>query len=191
MALNCQVILGNTSGAAGRSPPCTANILVFNPNAAAVIVTNAAMTFAMLGATGITQGGAGLAYSPSVPPIGPGQALTVPANGSITVGPFYVVIPSVAAANGFQTINPMPGAAVPSLDFDGEGFDSYGPGGGQPQFTILVGATVYGSDGSVNTAGTAPYFVDVNVPPPPGFNGGFAQFGAPTNSSLLAVPGVV
>ena len=174
--------MGVSSGQAGRSPPAQASIIVYNPTASAVVVTAGAVYASMLGAAGSAV--AGLAMSPAVLPLGPGMPTTVPALGSITIGPVAVVVPSTAAGNSFQNVGPA------TYDGDNQGAADYSPGG-QGQFTVMVGATLYGSDGSLNVSGTAPYLVDVPVVPPQGFQGGYANFNAPNNSALLAVPGVV
>jgi hypothetical protein len=84
-----------------------------------------------------------------------------------------VVVHSNAGANSFQAVGPSGVLTDPQ--------PSYQAGNHFPQFVVLVSATVYGSDGSVNVSGTAPLLVDVVAPPPLGYQGGFLHLSAPNN----------
>ena len=173
MALQCQVTLNYASMTAGQTPAPQATLTVYNPNASAVLVTGAniyAQTLSGQRATSINP--------PTVPLIA-GQS-TVPALSSLTFGPFAITIASLANSNTFQAIIPS-GGQTP-----------LNPQATQPsQIQYQVGALVYGSDGSVNTAGLAPLLVSFAPPPPMNWQGGPLQFSAPNNLALGLVSGVL
>ncbi len=166
MALQCQVSLSYASYATGQNPAPMATVQVFNPNASAVVVT--AINVKGRVANDPLRGS--LAMLPSCPPIGPGMTTVVPALSSITIGPFPIVVGSAANVNSFQAVNPV-GSLNP-----------INPQGSQPaQFQVLVGADVYGSDGSFNEAGEAGLLVSYSSAPPPAYQGGYLQFTNPNN----------
>lgn len=165
MSLQCQVLMNTIAYSAGQNPPPQATVFVYNPNAVTVVVTAIRMNGMVVG-----DGTNRLAMAPSVPPIGPGQATSVPALSSINIGPFPIVIASAANDNSFQMVNQT------------GNLNPVNPQGSQPpQFTVLVGADVYGSDGSFNVAGVAPVLVSYQSSPPLAFQGGFYQFASPNN----------
>ena len=163
MALKCQVSLNYASYTAGQNPPPMATLLVFNPGASAVVVTGVQLEFS-------DQSGDRIRPAVSPGPMGgsPGMTVSVPTLDDITIGPFPIAVGSAAAANSFAMVEPgdQPPNAQPS----------------QPmQSTILIGATVYGSDGSINVAGPAGLLVSYTSAPPVGYQGGFLQFASPNN----------
>ncbi len=163
MALSCQVSLNYASYAAGQNPPPMANVFVYNPGASTVVVTGIVLTFADQFGNPVKP-----VVSPGLPPTGPGQSVAAGALSSINIGPFPIAVGSAANANSFQTVAP---GALPS-----------NPQGSQPaQSILLIGAIVYGSDGSMNVAGAASLLVSYTNPPPLGFQGGFYMFSAPNN----------
>ena len=170
MALTCQMTVTPASYQAGQSPPPVASLQVFNPNAVAVSVTGIELVFRD------TQG---LAQRPPVleglPPIGIGQTTSVPSLGVITIA-FPIAVANLASANSFQMVPPSSVPANPQ---------SANP----PQSQLVIGARVYGSDGSVNDAGPGGLLVSFANPPPLGFQGGFSHFSGPNNAVLLAAVG--
>lgn len=137
MALQCQMTLNTPSCSIGQSPVPMATLVVYNPNAVAVAVTGIQVTL-----FGPTQLPINAAFNPPTPAMGPGQTTVAPAVSSINFGPFPIVVGSAGAIS-------MP--SPPSLNS--------APMGGNPQVAeppgtlLYVGATVMGSDGSVNEAG--------------------------------------
>jgi hypothetical protein len=96
------------------------------------------------------------------------------------MGPFPVVVASAGNANPLQLI-PIAGAST-----------GYSPQASQyMQFTVLVGATIYGSDGSLNVAGVAPLLASYSPAPPAGFQGGYMALAAPNNFLLPLMLGVL
>lgn len=176
MSLQCQVTLNYSSYSVGQNAPPNATVTVYNPNASAVVVMGIAITSRVLNGSSVNQS----AMSQSLPPTGPGMTVLVPTLSSITFGPFPITVGSAANANSFQAVNQTgnlnpinPQVALP------------------PQFTLLVGATVTGSDGSNNVAGVAPLLVSYCPPPPLGWQGGFLQFSAPNNLATGFLAGVL
>lgn len=166
MALQANVTLNYSSYTAGQNPAPMATVTVYNPNASAVSVTSIQMNAHALLDPLVNR----LAMSPSVPPTGPGMTTSVPALSSITIGPFPIVLGSASNVNSFQAVN-QTGSLFP-----------INPQGSQPpQTVVMVGALVYGSDGSSNVAGEAALLVSYAVPPPVGYQGGFLQFSSPNN----------
>jgi hypothetical protein len=183
MALQCQVSLNVSSMSAGMTPPPQATITVYNPNAVAVVVTGAALR--VIENTGLPMPAIGAAISyvgapPSLMPIGPGQTVLVPALGSITIGPFPVAVNSAANANQFQMVNQT-----------GNNNPLNPQGSSIPIATLLVGATVQGSDGSTNEAQQAGLIVSYQSQPPLGSAGGFLQFSVPMNFMTGLLTGTV
>ncbi len=86
-----------------------------------------------------------------------------------------MAVGSAASANPFQMVQPgaQPANPQPSQP---------------PNQTIAIGATVYGSDSSVNVADPAALNVSHGFPPPVGFQGGFLNF-AGANNFLGVLPG--
>lgn len=160
MALQCNVTVNYTAYQAGQTPPPMATLQVYNPNASAVAVTGIVLTyFDVLGNPIAAPTNA------PMPAMGPGQTVVAPALSSITFGPFPVVFGSAANMNSFQeTASVDVTANINSIVAQ------------PPQTVVRVGATVSGSDGSVNTAGVAPIIVSYTAAPPPAFQGGFLQF---------------
>jgi hypothetical protein len=166
VSLICQVTLNVNTYAAGQNPPPQATLIVFNPNATAVVVTSVQMRARTLNDNLINR----TSMPPSVPPIGPGMTTSVPAGSSINIGPFPVVEASAANNNSFQAVNQT------------GNLNPINPQGTQrPQHTLMIGADVYGSDGSFNQAGEAGLLVSYGSTPPPGYQGGYLNFAGPNN----------
>ncbi len=176
MALSCQVSLNYPAYSAGQTPAPMATVFVYNPNAVAVVVTSVQMSIAPANNPLVNS----LPIPPSVPPTGVGMTTTVPALSSITIGPFPIVVSSAANVNSFQAVNQT------------GNLNPINPQGSQPpQSRLLVGAYVYGSDGTVNVAGVAPLLVSYAIPPPVGYQGGFLQFSAPNNLATALLAGII
>jgi hypothetical protein len=173
MTLRCALTMNTNAFQAGQSPVPQAFLGVANDSAAAVNVTAVDLYFTDL--NGVAQRPCAVA---PVVPIGFGQATVVPAaaagvQGSITIGPMGIAIGSAAAGNQFAAVPP---SAAPSNSQ-----------GSQPQQQqLFLRARVYGSDGSVTEASPAEFFVSYTLPPPLGYQGGFANFAGVNNSCLLA-----
>jgi hypothetical protein len=176
MALQCNVTLSYTAYAAGQNPAPMATVQVYNPNASAVVVTSVNMKAYSLGDPRKQD----LAMSPSVPPTGPGMTTSVPALSSITFGPFPIVVASAANVNSFQAVNQS-----------GNLFPVNPQGSQPPQRTVMVGALVYGSDGSINEAGEVGLLVSYTSAPPVSYQGGFLNFSAPNNYATGLIFGVL
>lgn len=160
---------------AGQSPAPMATLQVYNPNAVAVAVTGIQLQFF----DSSTNLPINLAANPAMPAMGPGQTVVAPALSSITFGPFPVAVGSAANANTFP---------APSVGY----LNPRNPQQAQsPVFGILVGALVYGSDGSTNDAGRAGLTVAASIQPPPTFQGGALQFAGPNNLVTGLLMGVV
>lgn len=177
MALQCQMSLNRSSYSAGSTPAPMATLQVFNPNAVPVAVTGIALAFFDVAGRPINA-----AVLPPMPAMGPGQTVVAPALSSITFGPFPVVVGSGANNNLFL--------AAPA------GSSLRSPGNIQlampPDFKLLIGAVVYGSDGSTNNAGVAALHVSYGPAlPPPGFQGGDLQLANGNNLLTGLVMGVL
>lgn len=171
MALNCSVGLNVTAYQAGASTMPMAIITVYNPNATSVAVTGIQMSAVVYG-----HRSQRLPMGQSVPPTGPGQNTLVAAGGTVTIGPFPLSIGSAAYPSSnapaiqeptFATypINPQPTAT--------------------PSYVVVVGATVFGSDLSSNTASTAGFTLSSSFPPAFGSQGGAFDFSVSQNSANL------
>lgn len=172
MALNCKVDMDAYTCTAGQSPAPRATITVYNTGAAAVTVTGVQLFGNVLGNTNRA-----LSMPPSVPPTGPGATISVPTLSSITFGPFPVVFGSAANVNPFAMVN-QSGNSNPT-----------NPQASQPAtFVASIGATVYGSDSTVNDATPAAILVSHSFPPPVGSQGGFLNFSG-SNNFLGVLPG--
>lgn len=181
MALSCGVTLNYGSYSAGQSPPPTATITVYNPNAVAVVVTSCTLTTQVQGQTAFINA---TSSNQGMPATGPGQLVTVPALGSINFTA-QVVVDSAANANAWQSVAPTSAAQTGPLAGQ---LNLTNPQLALPASTVIaVGAVVTGSDGSTNVAGTAPLIVSYYPAPPLGYQGGFAQFSSPNNAVLLGV----
>lgn len=166
MALQCQILLSSSTTVAGQSPPPMATLQVYNPNASAVAVTAIQMAYY----DGVTGRPINAAVAPQMPAYGPGQVVVATALTSITFGPMPV------ATGSASNMSSYPQAGYSS------GTTPFNPQAGQPpQTSILIGATVYGSDGSVNEAGRAGLFVSYVPFPPQAFQGGYFNFAGPNN----------
>jgi hypothetical protein len=166
MALTCNMTLNIASCVAGQTPPPQATLTVYNPNASPVVVTGVQVQIFDLDSDIEMPANAPLV------PIGPGQTTLVPALSSITIGPFAISVGSAANVNSFAAVNQT-----------GNLFAINPQPTQPPQNVITVGATVYGSDGSVNTAGVAPLLVSYTSAPPLGYQGGFLNFASPNNAA--------
>lgn len=172
MSLQCNMTLNQSSVTAGQSSQAT--LTVYNPNASSVVVTG------MQVSVSTTAGQYMPAVNQSLPPMGWGMTTIVPATSSITFGPFPIAAGSSANVNSFQAVNQSgnlnPVNPQPSQS---------------PQQQLMVGATVYASDGSVNTAGQAGLLVSYVPAPPMGFQGGPLMFSAPNNLALGVFTGAL
>lgn len=174
MALVCNMSLNYGSMTAGQNPSPQATLTVYNPNASAVVVTGASVFTTTL------VGQQTNATNQSVVPLGPGMTTVVPTLSSITFGPFPIAASSSANVNSFQAVNQV-----------GNLFAINPQPSQRPQEVLLVGATVYGSDGSVNTAGKAPLLVSYTSTPPVGYQGGPLFLSAPNNLALAFTVGLL
>jgi len=166
MPLNCQVYVYPSAKAGDQ--PVAVYITATNPGAVPIAITG--------GELEVTQLGDGTTVSCAKPalPLGPGMPTAVAAGATVLIGPVTLAVHSNAGANSYQSPN-APVMPQPSETRGEATSNKY------PQFTVLVGATLYGSDHSINAAGTAPIFVDVVSPPPLGYQGGFLSLSAPNN----------
>ena len=167
MALVCAMSLNTGVYSAGQTPPPQATLTVYNPNAVAVSVTGVQVTARAFGDTPINH----VPMAPVLPAIGPGMTTSVPPLGTITVGPFPIVVGSAANANSFQVVNQT--ANLNPINPQGPAL--------VPQTIVMVGAAVNGSDGSVNVASEAGLTVSYSNSPPLGYQGGFLNYAGPNN----------
>ncbi len=170
MALQCNLTLSRPSTSVGQSPAPMLLLQVYNPNASAVVVTAVQVTFWDTSGNQMRQA----PVVPPSPPVGPGVPTSVPALSSIFIGPFPLQVAMAANGNPFQMVPPssQPPNSQPS----------------QPLNVFLViGALVYGSDGSANEAARAQLVISSWSKPPLRFQGGNAQFNSKKNSNLVAV----
>lgn len=176
MALRCQMSLNYASYAAGQNPSPQATLFVYNPNASAVVVTGARI-YAFASDDNSQRE---IPMAPVVPPLGPGMTVVAPTLSSINIGPFAIVVASAANVNSFQAVNQT------------GNLNPINPQGSQPpQMLLGIGAIVYGSDGSVNRAGSAPLLVSYSSAPPLGYQGGFLNWAAPNNFLTFAFLGAL
>lgn len=157
MALVCSVVLSATSYSAGHTPPPSASILCYNPGASTVVVTGVGLYGRVFGSS--TPGNP-VPMGNALPPYGPGAPVSVAAASTATVGPFPITVGSAAAGIG--------GVSQPSQPAD---------------FILMVGATVFGSDGSRNEAGEAGMTVSYSLRPRINTQGGQLIFSQPSNSA--------
>jgi hypothetical protein len=176
MALQCNMSLNVSTCVAGATPAPQATLTVYNPNATAVAVTAIQVAY-YNGLTGAPLNGA---VAPQVPAASPGMTVVVPALSSITFGPMPVAAALPGSANSFWASSPIAGAALVNPQL-----------GLPPQLPLLVGATVYGSDGSANEAGRAGLTVSYSPFPPPSYQGGYLQFSSGNNLITGVAAGVV
>lgn len=160
MALTVTVTLNPTS----IVPPqaTQASVSVYNPGGAPVSVQNIQMQVTPTGSTSQA-----LAGNWGVPPIGPGVVTLVPSLGTIVLGPFPLVAPSLASGSTFYQLGSTSGNEQPSQVLTQ---------------SIAVSALVYGSDGSVNQSPQTVFLVSWVPPPPIGTMGGSLVFSLPGNS---------
>jgi hypothetical protein len=170
MALNVSVSLNYDAYSAGQNPPPQATLTVYNPNASTVIVTGVKMyAFDVNDPVGRE-----LDFASGTPPLGPNQPTAVAALGTLTIGPFPVVVGSAANANSYQSSNPVGRTLVNSQLAH------------PPQSILGIGCVLYASDGSVNRAAWTPLQVSYTSSPPLGYQGGFCFFNGPNNCCLVA-----
>jgi hypothetical protein len=174
MAITAQVNLSFTSYPAGFNPPPLATLTVANSGAAAVAIIGTKFSATVAGASAPSF----TSIATPVLPTGPGQNLTVPASGSLSLGPFPIVLPSAANNNPNASIPP---AAAPQ-----------NPQPSQPiPFSVTIGCDVLTSDGAVTSAGTAFLILTGTSTPPQGNYGGFLQFYIANNFINGVVTGTV
>lgn len=174
MPLQCQVYA--FPSAQSGDQPVAVFVTATNPSTTTPIAITG-------GSVSVTQlsNGADVPCALPMLPLGPGMPTVVAAGATILIGPMPIVIYNGAANNSYQ--NPVANSgSQPSASWGGPTSNRY------PQFTAVIGATLYGSDGSINQAGTAPVLIDVVAPPPLGYQGGALHFSAPNNlvTGLLA-----
>jgi uncharacterized membrane protein len=109
---------------------------------------------------------------PGMAPIGQGQTVSVAAGGSLTIGPFPLAFGHPGNSNSFQMV--PPGSQPANTQ-----------GAHPPQRTYVVGARVTDSGGTINIAGPSQLLVSYGSQPPPGYQGGRAEFSAANNSALV------
>jgi len=166
--LNCQVYI-YPSAKAGDQPVAVV-ITATNPGAVPIVITGGDITVTQL------DDGTDVSCAKPALPLGPGMPTVVAAGATVLVGPVTIAIHNNAGCDPYQSA--PQGAWVNSEPSSTRGEAT---GNKFPQFTVLVGATLYGSDRSINAAGTAPLLVDVVSPPPLGFQGGFLHLSAANN----------
>lgn len=172
MALNCQMTLNTLATSAGRTPAPQATLQVYNTGASSVAVTGIKMEYYDVNAVALR-----LCVAQSMPALGPGQTTVVPSLSSVFFGPFPIVIASASSVNASQA---EPAARPPEDPFPRQL--------AHPANTFVwVGATVTGSDGTINTAARAGLLVGPAVNPPLYSQGGVVQFNGSSNSGLVAV----
>ena len=157
MALVCTVVLSATSYSAGATPPPTATVLCYNNGASSVVVTGVQMYGRVHGSSTL---GNPVPMANALPPYGPGAPVTAAAASLASIGPFPVTVGSAASAIG--------GNSQPTQPAD---------------FILMVGATVFGSDGSRNEAGEAGMLVSYSVRPRVNTQGGQLIFSQASNSA--------
>jgi hypothetical protein len=155
MALVCAMQLNTQVYAAGSSPMPQLSLVVGNPNAVAVAVTAVQLQY-----FDAAQRPVNAPVAPQLPAVTPGTSYVVAANSSLVIGPMPVAVGSAANMSTFYgTVTA--GAANINQQL-----------GHAPQSLIYIGATVYGSDGSANTAVPIGLNVSYTPPPPAMFQGG-------------------
>ena len=129
-------------------------------------------TAAAISVTGIqmelTQRGAKMILPGSVAAIGAGSTVIVPALSAIKIGPIDLAIPSV----GVQDSGNLMSAQIADP-------------------LVMVGATVYGSDGSINLAGAAPLQLRSIRQPAAATRGGFLNMAEGSNAATGDAAGVL
>ncbi len=157
MSLVCSVMLSAQSYSAGSTPPPTASIVCHNPGALSVVVTGVALHGRVLNSSTLGQP---TSMATALPPYGPGAPVVVLAGGTQTVGPFPVTVGSSAAGIG--------GNPQPSQPLD---------------YQLMIGATVLGSDRSINEATEQGMTVSYSLRPRTNTQGGQLIFSQPSNSA--------
>jgi hypothetical protein len=174
MAITAQVNLSFTSYPAGFTPPPLATLTVANTGAAAVAIVGTKFYATIVGASAPSF----TSIATPVLPTGPGQNLTVPAAGSLSLGPFPIVMPSAANNNPAASIPPSAAPQNPQIS--------------QPiPFSVTIGCDVLTSDGTTTTAQGAFLLVSGTSQPPQGNYGGFLQFYIANNFINGIVTGTV
>lgn len=169
MALNCALTLSRLATAVGQNPPPMLLLTVYNTAASAVVVTGVQVTF-------WDTVGNQLRNASVVPPsvaFGPGATTSVPATDDIDIGPFPIVVASAANGNAYEMVPPSDQPSNMQLS--------------QPLvWDLVIGATVFASDGTVNEASRTMLRISPQSTPPLGFQGGFANFSDGNNANLTA-----
>lgn len=165
MALQCQLSFNAASCTAGCSPPPQLYLSVYNPNAVAVTVTGVQVYTRDISGN-MTRAPAGNVSFP----VGPGQPTTIAALGTQILGPVAFAVSSAANASSFQNVAQVSGSATPNDQLSQS-----------PQSIVVAAATVLGSDGSSNEAGTAGLLVSYTQVPAAGSQGGFLAYFNGTN----------
>lgn len=174
MPLNAAVNIDRRSVTAGGAP-AQVSVVVYNPGAATVLVTGIQISASRFGSSAQT-----LPFQASVPATGPGQAMTVAAGATITIGPFPIAFGSAAYIGGANPTVISPDAAA-------------FPNNAQPSqptpYIATIAAMVFGSDGSSNIAAPAGILVSHSFQPPASTQGGYLNFAVPQNSCGF-IPGL-
>lgn len=157
MALLCHVVLSASTYTAGATPPPTATLVCTNTGASSVVVMGVQLTGRVLGSSTL---GNPVPMANALPPYGPGAPVVVAAGGIGRVGPFPVTVASAADANSSSQQRTQ-----------------------VPVCILMVGATVFGSDRSVNVAAEAGITVSWTIRPAFNTRGGLLDFSRPSNSA--------
>lgn len=175
MALVCAMSLNTQFCQAGASPAPMATLTVYNPNATSVAVTAIQISYFDAQLRPINA-----AAAPQLPAASPGQTVVVPTLSSITFGPMPVAVGSPASANSFWNASVSNTAATPNPQV-----------ALPPQTQVLIGGTVYGSDGSANTITPIGLTVSYTPAPPVLSQGGALQFASGNNLLTGLMMGVL
>jgi hypothetical protein len=175
MPLACQAYVYPASTSAEQAVTCV--VVAWNPTAAPIAITGGRLQIAELSDFDFDESPYYVPSANNVLPIGAGMPVVVAPSSYLVVGPLPVVVHGNAGSNSFQTVGPAGVLTAPQPS------ETRGSNTGNffPQFTVLVGGTLEGSDGSSNAIGWAPLLVDVVAPPPLGYQGGFLHLSAPNN----------
>ncbi len=167
MPLNCQFTIDPTAITDGQQVPIvTIALTVSNPGATAVAVTGVDVHFSDRSVNQVRPGLAPLAL-----PMGQNQSNIIQAGATVMFGPFPIAIWSSGKLNVSAMIRPDSSPLSTS---------------GSPQYPVLVGGIVYGSDGTANVASPSRLLISLSSAPARAYVGGNADFSSAGDSALLA-----
>lgn len=159
------------SALAQSSPLPQATLQVYNPNASPVAVTGIAVKYLNAEFQPFNA-----ATNLPMPAMGPGQTVVVPALASLFFGPFSVTLGMAGNANMFLAApQTAPLSAMSRSEL-----------ANRRAQRVFVGATVYGSDGSINEAGLDSVLFSWSTIAPIGLQGGNTNFTLPMSSGIVA-----